>query len=520
LRRLQTPTLFLTLCCLIAAGAAVAAATTIVRTAPSAAPSPAATVTQAPPGWSPDTQTLFAWVVQLAPPGPDRAARAIAIFDRQLSFQRKIAFHPRFDDDLQKVVDQLPPRQSTLIRAAALYSRDDIAWNQLPGGVHQISVSGQPSGAYYMYSLTHKYVAPEAPTHMAGAFTLKPNGKSPAGDITSVIGALGGELVMDTYGAGSMVDAGSAMLREVHGDLRAPWDTAPGEFNRHDRAALRRFRKQMPAFSARLEHYLEFHNVLDEFDGPGGPVVLFNLDAEVNADALKPFPHLYDFYRKLAPVLHFRSAIVDEHGNYWMRTRFESGHIYVTFMDRAGMLVPFDADYRPTGDGIVLESILSGRYRTHTSIKVKRLAMTFGLDDLDFATTYRRDADSVTFTNKMDAVPDLLAPPVIHGMMEYIAGQFLRVMAQGDGGFTAQLSSRRMPYGLYRYALGFRAEFNYSPTLEFLARIGDAIAEEHNEVVRREERKVGEELFDAFVTDYNSARPSILALDTSQEGSK
>jgi hypothetical protein len=54
---------------------------------------------------------------------------------------------------------------------------------------------------------------------------------------------------------------------------------------------------------------------------------------------------------------------------------------------------------------------------------------------------------------------------------------------------------------------------NYSPTLELLARIGDAIANEHNDKVRAEERAFGEELFDALVADYNDARPAILGLD-------
>jgi hypothetical protein len=46
-----------------------------------------------------------------------------------------------------------------------------------------------------------------------------------------------------------------------------------------------------------------------------------------------------------------------------------------------------------------------------------------------------------------------------------------------------------------------------------LARIGDAIAQAHNDKVRIEERAFGEELFDAFVADYNNARPAVLALD-------
>ncbi len=463
---------------------------------------------------------MFAFVVQFAPPGPNRPARGIEAFSHQLDLQRKITFHPQLGDNLQKVVDQLPPRQSTLIRAAALYSRNDIAWNQLPGGVRQISVSGEPSGSDFLYSLTHKYVQPQVPSHMAGAFTLKPAAAASDGDVTSVIGGLGAEVVTNSFGVGETIDALSAILRELHGDLQPPWDTAPGEFNRYDRVLLARFHQQMPLFADRLEHYLKIDNLIDEFNGSGGPVVLFNLDAEVRADALKPYPHLYQFYRKLASSLHARSAIVDEHGNYWMLTKFEGGHIHLTFMDRAGMLVPFTPDFRPAGPGIVLSRVTDGHYRTHTSVLISRLGMNFGLDGLDFATSYKRTAQSVALENRMEAVPGLVAPPVIHGMMLYIAGEFLRVMAQGDGGFRAQFGSQRTAEGLYRYAVGFRGEFNYSPTLEFLARVGDAIAQAHNETVRKEERQVGEQLFDAFVTDYNNARPAILALDTKQEGSK
>ena len=98
----------------------------------------------------------------------------------------------------------------------------------------------------------------------------------------------------------------------------------------------------------------------------------------------------------------------------------------------------------------------------------------------------------------MNAVPELIAPPGIHKAMDFIAGRFLRVMAQGNGGMRMRLSSSHL---------------DYSPTLEFLARIGDAIARQHNDVVRNEERAFGEELFDAFVADYNDARSAILALD-------
>lgn len=509
LRPLTTLSLVLAL---ILPGSATAAAL------PAAASPPASA--QAAPGFSPPGQTMFAWVLQFAPPGPNRAARAIDAFSRQLAFHRKIAFHPQFGDELQKVINELPPRQSTLIRAAALYSRTDIAWNELPGGIHQISVAGEPAGSDYRYVLTHKYARPEAPMHMAGAFTLKPAPGASDGDVKSVVGGLGGELVTNTYGAGAMVDAMSELLRQIHGNLQPPWDTEPGKFNQHDRELLARMNRQMPAFTARLEHYLKIDNLIDVFDYGGGPVILLNLDAEIREDALKPFPDLYRFYRRLASVLHARTAIVDSRGDYWMLARFERGHIHVTFMDRGGMLLPFNSDYRPAGPGIVPARVTQGRYRTDSSVLITRLGMKFGLKDLDFATLFRRTPDSVAFDNRMDAVPDLVAPPVIHGMAQLIAGRFLQVMAQGNGGFRAHFASDRTSEGLYRYSLGFRGEFIYSPTLEFLARIGDSLAEAHNVKVRTEERQVGEQLFDAFVTDYNNERPAILALDTNQEGSK
>jgi hypothetical protein len=53
--------------------------------------------------------------------------------------------------------------------------------------------------------------------------------------------------------------------------------------------------------------------------------------------------------------------------------------------------------------------------------------------------------------------------------------------------------------------------------LAMLARVGDAIANAHNEKVRDDERRLGQELFDALVDDYNSARPQILSLDSPPE---
>ena len=168
-------------------------------------------------------------------------------------------------------------------------------------------------------------------------------------------------------------------------------------------------------------------------------------------------------------------------------------------------------------DTTALNEIERGHYRTASSVNINSLKMNFGLDNLGFATDYSRDTNSVVFANRMDSVPQLVAPPGIHKMMDLIAGEFLRVMATGNGGMKTELASRRLQNGMYDFNAGFTAQLNYSPTLELLARVGDAIAKEHDEEVRKEERAFGEELFDAFVADYNDARPAIRALDNLQE---
>jgi hypothetical protein len=489
---------------------------TICAIATYAASSPAAPPQARPSataGFDPDGRTLFAPIIYLAPPGPDRAKRALAIFDRQLDFQRRIAFHPELDPSLQHVVDLMPPRQSTMIRAAALYSKPEIPWHDQPNGTHQICVSGKPDGTSYLYSLVQEWHSPEEPSRFSGVFGLKPSSGSAADSVSSVNGTLAGELLMDTYGIGGLVDATSDMLREFHGDLKPPWDSKPGKFNHHDRAALDRFHRQMPHLAEKFDHYFKFNNLLDEFNSPSGPIALFNVDAEVRQDALKKYPLLYDFYRKLVPAVTARSEIVDQQGNYWMRESFDHGHIRLTFMLRNGMLTPFNAAIQPAGASIALDEITHGSYRTQASGLINSLKMNFGLTNISFTTDYRRDANSAVFDNHMNAVPQLIAPPGVHQVMDLIAGEFLRVLATGNGGMNSKLGSRMLPNGNYDFSGGVTAELNYSPTLELLARIGDAIAQAHNDKVRIEERAFGEELFDAFVADYNNARPAVLALD-------
>jgi len=404
-----------------------------------------------------------------------------------------------------------------MIRAAALYSKNEIPWRDEPDGTHEILVKGQPADADYLYTLAQDWRSPEEPARFSGVFGLKPAADSTPDNISSVTGTLAGELMIDTYGIDRLVDASADALREVHGDLKPPWDAAPGKFNHHDRAALDRFHRQMPHLAAKFDHYFKFNNLLDEFNSPAGPIVLFNVDAEVRLDALKKYPLLYDFYRKLVPAVTAKSEILDLRGNYWMRESFAHGHISFTIMLRTGLLTPFDAKMQPAGDSIALGEIAHGTYRTLASGQITSLKMNFGLGNIGFTTDYHRDANMVTFDNRMNAVPQLIAPPGVHKVMDLIAGDFLRVLATGNGGLNSKLGSRLLPNGAYDFSGGFTAELNYSPTLELLARIGDAIAQQHNDKVRAEERAFGEELFDAFVADYNSARPAILALDSTED---
>jgi len=468
------------------------------------------------PGFAPENQTVFAPIVELAPPGPGRAARAIAIMDRQLAFQRKLSFHPALGPSLQKVVDELPPRESTLIRAAALYSKPEVPWSNKTDGTHQISVEGQPRGADYFYTLATEYRSPDEPACFSGIFGLKPSPGSTPASVSSVTGTLGGELMVDTYGLGGLVDTAAAILRETYGDLKPPWDSAPGAFNRHDKAALDRFHRQMPHLAAKYDEYFKFDNVLDEFNSAAGPIVLLNIDAELRMDALKKYPKLHEFFRKLNQAVTESSALTDSRGNFWMRTGFDRGHIRMTLMVQNGRLTPFNAALKPAGESIALGELERGHYHTVSSVQIRSLKMNFGLANMAFATDYSRDANSVSFENRMDAVPELVAPPGIHKVMDMVAGEFLRVMATGNGGLKTELASRRLPDGNFNFAAGFTAQLNYSPTLEMLARVGDAIANAHDEEVRKEERAFGEELFDAFVADYNDARPAIRALDNLQ----
>ena len=499
--------------CAACAALLVLTATGVARAeGPATGPVPA-------PGFSAQGETIFNTVLALAPPGPSRAQRSLAIADRQLDFQGKIWLHPEFSPPVRKLLDELPPRQATLIRAASLYSRKDIAWTQLPEKARQVAVIGRPEQESYLYELASRYQTPQVPFHMAGAFTLKPVPGSVDGEIRAVDGQVVADLLTDTYGASGGLAFLADLLRFIHGDLHAPWDTQPGVFNHHDRAILDRFRSDFPNFSAKVEHYLKFHNVLDEFPGSGDPVVLFNLDAELQTNSLKPFPQLYQFYRSIGPSVVAKTVVTDSHGNRWLETQFNRGRMRTIFMVRRGLLTPFNDAYQPAAEGVDLSQLGRGTYHTRTLATITRLGLTFGLEDLDLVTNFQSGPDTVEATTTMEAVPTLVAPPGIHKIVDLIAGEFLRVIAQGNGGFGAKFSSRPERTGLYRWTGSANAEFSYAPALELLARVGDSVADAHSAEVKREERQLGQELFDAFMTDYNDSRRKLLALDGVGEGS-
>ncbi len=436
----------------------------------------------------------------------------MALLDRQLDFQFK-ALHPEFSRQLDALSDKLPARQSTLIRAASYYFSGDIPWRVLPDGTHEVCVEGFPSGNDFYITTSPQCVKPNQPFRLGGFFALKPPpGVKPAEPLPAVIGTFGGELETNTFGLGAIIDVIAGAAAETYGDLRGPWDSEPGKYNQHDAASRERFRRDLPTVDAKLQHYLKFYNILDEFDGPGGPWVLFNFIGEVKPDALRKYEHLYRFYTRIAPIVQVGFDVMDGKGDYWMRGLFDRGKFKLSFMIRHGQISAFDADSKPVGEPLALDRIAYGVNRSRAWVRVTRFDMDFGLDNLSFTHYFTRDSANVSFEARMDAVPQVVAPIGLRQAATFLAGEFMATMAQGAGGLRSQLSSHEAQ-GKVMLTTDLSAEFMYSPTLEFLARIGDSIAAANNADVRKDERKLGEELLNAFVTDYNSARAKILALD-------
>ena len=463
-------------------------------------------------GFAPAQTTLFAPLLELVPPGPRRAARAISLFDRQAGFYRRILFHPILSPDLRKVTDSMPPRAATLLLAASLYARNDIPWRHDLDGAHSIMVAGAPDGPNYLFALAPPEPQPIQASQFLSSFTLRPI----ADDATpsSVLGELAAKLRLDGYDPHSYVDLPAAMLRECFGDLKAPWDIAPGEYNHHDRAALARLRRDMPTFYSRLQPYFQVSNVLDEFAPVGGvPLVLVNFDARIRPAAFNRFPHFAAFYSRIAPRVDV-TIIADNPGDgEWARIRFDRGRLRIVFLDSSGMLRPFDASFSPGGPPLALAAVNHGSYRVTMRLHYTRLKLTFGLDDLTFITDYTRDRDGLRFVTRMPRPPVLVAPPVIKQMVRILAERFMAAMATGQGGTIITLASHAMGVDRIELSAQWRAELSYSPALKVLAAVADAIANAHNEAVRDDERRMGEELFEALLHDYNMAKPGLLALD-------
>jgi hypothetical protein len=474
-------------------------------------------VAATPAGFAPSERTEFAPILRLAAPGPHRAERAMAALDRQILLQRA-TLHPEYSPALDHVLDLVPPRNSTLIRAAEIYPRTDIPWTNIDE-THELCAEGYPKGDRFYVTTLPSCVMPQRPERLGAYFALKPSAgmARTSSSISSVIGTFGAQISIDTFGFGAIVDSAAQILAETYGSLAPPWDTAPGEYNRHDEVARERFRRDLPTVDDKLHEYFKYDNILDEFDGPFGPYVLFNFIGEVRIEAFKKYPELYKFYKDIGPAVIAQADIVNEKGNYWLRTGFDRGKVWLTFMVREGKLSAFDAAYHPVGEPIALSALRRGINHTRSSLRLRRLGMDFGLDDLSFTNCFTRDATTVSFDARMDAVPRVIAPTGIQQGAEFVAGEFMRTLAQGSGGMHSEIASKAVDADTIRYTAEVSAEFIYSPALEFFASIGDSIANAHGAKVRDQERALAEEFLDAFVKDYNTARPRILALDQDPE---
>jgi hypothetical protein len=465
-------------------------------------------------GFAPAQTILFAPLLQLVPPGPGRAARAINLFDQQASFYRRILFHPILTPELSKVTESMPPRGATLLLAASLYSRNDIPWRHEPDGAHRLAVTGAAAGTNYLFALAPPEPLPIEANQFRSNFTLRPIVDAAGETPSSVIGELAAKLRLDGYDPHSSVDLPAAMLRECYGDLKGPWDTIPGRFNSHDRAALDRLRRDMPTLYSRLQPYFQVRNVLDEFAPvSGAPRVLMNLDAQIRPAAFNRFPHFAAFYSRIAPRVDVTIIADNPEGGQWGRIRFDRGRIQMVFLDSSGMLRPFDSSFAPRGPALAPEAAIHGSYRVTMRLHYTRLKLTFGLEDLTFITDYTRDRDGLRFVTRMPSPPALVAPPIVQQVVRILAERFMTAMAVGHGGTIITLDSHATGADRTELAAQWRAELSYSPALRVLAEVADAIANAHNEAVREDERHIGEELFEALLRDYNVAKPRLLALD-------
>jgi hypothetical protein len=463
-------------------------------------------------GFAPPGQHLLAPLLRLAPAG--HASEAMQIFDRIHQLDRKLILHPALSPQLQALLDKLPPPEVISIEMPSLYNDADISWRSTGAGSRYLPFDAKPSGADYVYGLAGKPDPPIEPGLMEGTLTLIPQPQGAAPPVASVVSILKGLLyISDSMTPERGIDTALAFGREIYGTLAPPWDERPGIFNQHDKAALARLKRDLPATAERLEHYFEIHNLLDEFSDGTGPWVLFNLDAEVRDAALAAFPKLQEFWRETAQHIDAQSIVRDGSGHRWLLAGLHHGHITLTFVLRDGRPAPMDPQGRPAGAPIRFEQIEAGHFYTENTIVAERFGMRFGMARIRAATTYRNRDGAISFEGHMTEVPQLIAPPIIHRVTMLLAGQFLETVARGNAGrgLTQTFAAVPGPMSGTMLTGSISAELRNAPALALLVRMAAAFAPDYGAEVRDEQRRLTAEFLDAFDSDYRRARPVLLS---------
>jgi len=461
-------------------------------------------------GFAPADQNLLAPLLGLAPPQDPR--QALEIFEQIHSLDRKLILHPALSPELQRFFDRLPAPEVIPIEMPTLYASPDIPWAVEPPDIHYIAVGGHPDGREFTYGLAKQADPPEQPGQLGAVLRITP--RPPARYRSdSVIAELKVLLyISEVLTAARGMDASVGFQREIYGTLEPPWDKKPGIFNQHDKTALARLRRDLPATSERLDHYLKIRNLLDEFSGPSGPRVLFNLDAEVRLAALEPFPHLHKFWREVAGRVDAQWEIRDESGRLWFLTGFHRGRIATAFMLREGMLAPMNSALQPAGPPLPIEQIRDGRFYIQSTVSAQRFGMRFGMSGIKFLITYSNKRGSISFDGHMIGAPRLVAPPVIHPLTMLLAGEFLDTIAYGNDGLGVATSFAALPAprGGTMLAWSVGAELRNAPALAMLTRMAATFAPQYGTQVREEQRRLTAEFFDALESDYRRARPVLL----------
>ncbi len=461
-------------------------------------------------GFAPASQNLLMPLLSLAPAGQHRMA--LETFEQIHELDRRILIHPALSAQFQSLIDRLPPPEVVPIEMPSLYGSTDIPWQSDSSGRY-VEVEGRPDGGVYLFGLGDSAQMPQEPGRFVGILHLSP---IPGVSAPSAVIA---ELKASLYLSSRMTPAAAlrtalGFQREIYGTLAPPWDAAAGRFNAHDAAALARLSRDLPATTALLEHYLDLHNVLDEFRGGAGPWVLFNIDAAVKQSALAPYPHLLRFWREMAGRVEAQTVVRDDAGRAWLINGLNRGRITVTFGLCNGMLAPMDSAMRPAGAPIPLEQIRSGSFHTQTTLTIRRFGMRLGMSGIRFATAYTNGGGRIGLDSHMTGAPELIAPPIIHPLTMLIAGDFLEAIAKGNNGrgLTLSYSAGPGPQGGTMLSGSIGAELRNAAALAIIARTAAAFAPGYGAQVRAEQRRLTAEFFAAFDSDYRRSRPFVLSI--------